>query len=255
MPYVVDGNGIERYFGLHVPSEEDLAKMDLIEVVYRHNYDNSLPDTVDYTAYMLPVKDQGRCGSCWIFSSVSVVEGLLSRARGQTVPLSTGEPLDCCLAPVVAQRCMGGEPFVVFAYAQHRGLCPAAAYPYRIDLEACRLHACPESAKAHIRAFGLIRAQTQRDLATALHVHGPLVVGMDASGLHNYTSGLYTNCTATPDVNHALALVGLVERHGQLAWKIQNSWGPGFGEDGFFYMPYGATHDCGLLSLVTFGVA
>lgn len=259
--YVIDKNGIERYFGLVMPSDEDLRKMNLIEIAYDLGRDSNLsPSLVDYSSYMLPVKDQSKCGSCWIFSSVSVIEGLINRAAEAVyapplhAPLSTGELLDCCLIPVIAQRCDGGEPMAVFAYVQSVGVCPASSYAYHIGFELCQSHACDKSVRTYIRAYGLIRPKTHYDLAVALKVHGPLVVGLDAWNLHSYSSGLFSNCTVNPEVNHAVALVGLVEKDGQLAWKIQNSWGTDFGEDGFFYMPYDETNDCGLMSLVTFGV-
>lgn len=262
--YVVDRNGVERHFGLVVPSEADLKNMDLVEIIYDGARDstnpNPSPPLVDYSKYMLPIKDQSKCGSCWIFSSISVIEGLINRVADAVhaprlhAPLSTGEVLDCCLIPVIAQRCDGGEPMAVFAYAQSRGVCPASSYAYHIGFEMCRWHACSESTRVHIRTYGLIRPKTHYDLATALKVHGPLVVGLDASNLHFYDSGLFDNCTTKPNVNHALALVGLVEKDDRLAWKIQNSWGSDFGEDGFVYMPYDEKQDCGLLSLVTFGV-
>lgn len=265
-PCSVDALGVARCTGLVVPNEEDLDAMDLIEVHYDHGI-NSEPTLVDYTRYFAPIKNQGQCGSCYIFASVAVIEAARNMhleaagSRARTPQLSTGDALDCCslvpgLGTFGCHRCNGGYPLAVMAYASLRGICPAAEYAYHPQFEFCKLRACEAQERVHVRTYGLVKAATHRDLATALDVHGPLVVGLDATRLHDYKKGLFTDCpTGTPDLNHAVALAGLVMKDGKLAWLLRNSWGADFGEDGQFYIPYDAPDDCGILTMAAFVVA
>ncbi|XP_016164861.1 uncharacterized protein LOC107607412 [Arachis ipaensis] len=41
-----------------------------------------------------PLKDQGQCGSCWVFSTVAVVEGINKIVRGELISLSEQELVD-----------------------------------------------------------------------------------------------------------------------------------------------------------------
>lgn len=257
----------DYYYGLVIPPADEIDQLNLNQLVYDHYAQGAEingahdPPLVDYTSFMLPVKDQGKCGSCYSFSSISVLEALVNRASIAThhmpvhIPLSVGEIVDCSYV-TGDHGCDGGWPVAVFAYIKMHGVCPAKQYKYKPAYEFCRLNACSREERQYIHSYGIIKPSSHRDLATALDIHGPLVVGVDASNLHLYTSGLFTNCSSTPDINHAVALVGLVEKNGTLAFKIQNSWGTSFGEDGFFYVPYHGLdtlkNDCGLTTSVAF---
>lgn len=82
---------------------------------------------------------------------------------------------------------------------------------------------------------------------------GPIVVGLNAPAtLYMYKSGIFSHSMA-PDTaegevtpisrwertNHAVVCVGYGVEGGVKYWKLRNSWGTQFGEDGYFRMVRG----------------
>jgi len=65
---------------------------------------------------------------------------------------------------------------------------------------------------------------------------GPISISVDASSFHDYESGIFTGCDANEhvDIDHAVQLVGYGTDpvHGDY-WLVRNSWGTGYGENGY----------------------
>ena len=73
-----------------------LNKMHLWRVQYPTAFTPPLPVAFDWKKNLGPVKDQGRCASCWAFASTSVMEAFISiQSRQAPVPLSPQSMVDC----------------------------------------------------------------------------------------------------------------------------------------------------------------
>lgn len=60
-----------------------------------------------------------------------------------------------------------------------------------------------------------------------------------------YQSGIYQHVTGKALGSHAVELVGYGEENGVRYWKVKNSWGPDWGESGYFRMIRGQD-ECGI---------
>lgn len=74
---------------------------------YRH------PDSLDLRdrGLVTGVKDQGQCGSCYIFSAVGSLEGVWKRRTGDLWSMSEQQVLDC---NTYDDGCNGGNMINVF---------------------------------------------------------------------------------------------------------------------------------------------
>ncbi|CAG9837639.1 unnamed protein product [Diabrotica balteata] len=189
-----------------------------------------------------PVKNQGICGSCWIFSAVGVLESYHFRKTGKLISLSEQNVVDC----FYKKSCSGGHPEDALTYIQKNGVSTEAEYPYKDKQMACK----PSSNKTYIDFKSYHYVTGTEGLKKAVEETGPVLIGMYVDGrLRLYSEGVWYNRKCSETVNHAMVLVGYGTENGVDYWLIKNSWGTLWGENG--YMKVARTrHDnyCGLTS-------
>ncbi|KAJ8749579.1 hypothetical protein K2173_026228 [Erythroxylum novogranatense] len=102
---------------------------------YLHAVSDELPADVDWRAKgaVVPVKDQGQCGSCWAFSTVGAVEGINQIVTGDLISLSEQELVDCDIS--YNQGCNGGLMDYGFQFIiNNGGIDTEKDYPYKAPI-------------------------------------------------------------------------------------------------------------------------
>jgi len=166
--------------------------------------------------------------------------------------------------------CKGATVELAYHYVLHRGLSTSEAVPYQARTGTCRgggqggmvrKHNSLVSTYEEIgfggeslnsitrpgihfghqgspgRALGMLAWERLPEnnyyaLMRAVSDLGPVAVSVAAKGWMNYRSGVYDGCPKNAVIDHAVTLIGYGKQQiGRKYWVVQNSWGPGWGED------------------------
>ncbi len=187
------------------------------------------------------VRDQGSCGSCWAFGTVGPLEAHL-QAAGQTTDLAEQYLVSC---NADGWGCDGGW----FAHDYHdwkkppseldAGAVYESAFPYVASDVAC---AGPYTHPHKIADWHYVGnwgdTLSVDAIKQAIRDHGPVAAAVCVNGaFQNYDGGIFDPGTSCNEINHAVVLVGWNDA--EQTWTLRNSWGSGWGEDGYMRIRYG----------------
>jgi len=203
-----------------------------------------LPQAVDWRdkSIISPVKDQGRCGSCWTFGTAETVESHWALATGQLMALSEQQILDCTPNPNQCGGtggCGGGTAELALQMIMNNGgLSTEWTYPYTSYMGAnfhCQFNGTNTDAFVQVANYVALPTNTLAPIMKAIGTVGPLAISVEASHWSAYETGVFDGCNQTnPDLDHEVQLIGY-GTDSQLGdyWLVRNSWATTWGELGY----------------------
>ncbi|KAH8291026.1 hypothetical protein KR054_007909 [Drosophila jambulina] len=215
-----------------------------------------------WSSYISEVPDQGWCGSSWVLSTTSVASDRFAiQSKGkEAVKLSPQNILSCARRQ---QGCEGGHLDAAWRYLHKKGVVDDDCFPYTQHRDTCKIRHNSRSLSANGcrpapnvdrdslytvgPAYSLNR---EGDIMAEIYHSGPVQATMHVyRDFFAYSGGIYRKTAAnreSPKGFHSVKLVGWGEEHnGDKYWIAANSWGPWWGERGYFRILRGS-NECGI---------
>lgn len=230
-----------------------------------------LPESIDWVdlGAVTSVKDQGRCGSCWAFTLTGVIEGAVAIQNDFLQSLSPQEFVSCntrnygCdggslvygMAYPIVDHTEGISSFVEYPYSDGDGKttekCLSDVEPSVAVTEASYVVDFYDNLTAEQRLQKMKQAVAQQPVAIVLRSGCPLFT--------SYKRGILTDdtgceCNDPLCADHAVLLVGYDDTSTPPSFKIKNSWGDRWGENGYVYISQELKGDYGLFGMLIHGV-
>jgi C1A family cysteine protease len=181
-----------------------------------------------------PVQDQGQCGSCWAFSSVSAFESAHFIHAGVLEKYSEQQLVDCVN---LCAGCNGGLQSYAFRYYESHFAMYEASYPYTAMDGTCS-YSSSDNSGIKAKGWANVTASNVTDMKAALSI-APLSVAIQANQFcfQMYSSGVFTNTKCGTSLDHATNVVGwATDATDGDYWIMRNSWGASWGEAGYMYV-------------------
>jgi len=186
------------------------------------NHRTTLPKSVDWESKgkVTEVKCQAQCGSCWAYATVAAIESRYAITRGRLRNFSERELIDCSPdGPLIDSG---------YEYVIRQGLRSSEDY-----------QGCPPEGSGSLRnlvtSYMHAIAQDESSLLAGV-ASGPVAAAIqgDQWDMQHYRSGVFSGSFCNIALNHAALIVGYGSDLGSKYWRLKNSWGTRWGEQGYF---------------------
>ncbi|KAF4666304.1 hypothetical protein FOL47_004138 [Perkinsus chesapeaki] len=159
-----------------------------------------------------PIKDQGRCGSCWAFSANGALEAQYAIAKGELLSFSE-QQLNDCSTSYGNNGCNGGLMHYAYDYINDHGINQESTYPYKAQDMQCNSgeESNPDGLRAGVvNGYSSLHSSDSALMGTLSKA--PVAIGIYANkDFQSYKSGVFQPDDCAPygeTINHGIVAVG-----------------------------------------------
>eukprot|EP00352_Strombidinopsis_acuminata_P002866 CAMPEP_0176379114 /NCGR_PEP_ID=MMETSP0126-20121128/30132_1 /TAXON_ID=141414 ORGANISM="Strombidinopsis acuminatum, Strain SPMC142" /NCGR_SAMPLE_ID=MMETSP0126 /ASSEMBLY_ACC=CAM_ASM_000229 /LENGTH=617 /DNA_ID=CAMNT_0017741763 /DNA_START=16 /DNA_END=1869 /DNA_ORIENTATION=+ len=219
---------------------------------------NGLPeqwlwDDINGVNYLTNLRNQHipqYCGSCWAHAATSAMSDRIKIARNAAWPDINIAPQVLISCEMQDDGCHGGSHYEAFKWMSENEITDETCSIYRARghdngqvcsaMQSCR-NCYPGEACYIPKHYYIYQTDEyghlsgEENMMQEIYQRGPIACSIAVpEDLDNYTGGIYEDTTGDLHTVHAISVVGWGVENGVKYWKVRNSWGTHWGEDGFF---------------------
>jgi len=209
--------------------------------------------------YMTDVRDQGDCGSCYVYGVTGVMEAMYNIQKNNPnldIDLSEQFVVSCSMKPPYTNNgCCGGYKSVTLSFLKDKGAPSEECFPYQeVDANGRDYDDCPHGSPSHdpvscdmacenwedeaIKIKEYTSLYSRDSIKNAISKYGPVVASLSVyMDFYFYNYGIYRHKFGNYVGLHMVSIVGYDDSSEY--WICRNSWGKSWGEDGYFRIAYG----------------
>jgi len=216
---------------------------------------------VDGKSYCAPSWNQHQpkyCGACYVHGTLSALNDrlkIMRKGEGIDTLLARQVILNCGSKHGFGNGCGGGESSDIFEFMRQIGLGEEGCYNYQAEEQPCPANGngyctncmmfggdttdykcwpVDKYVKYYVKEYGFVTGEEQ--MKAEIYARGPITCGLVCPDefTYGYKGGVMNYHGNETDVDHDVEVVGWGEEDGVPYWKVRNSWGTYWGEDGFF---------------------
>jgi hypothetical protein len=218
---------------------------------YKYHAEEVLPAhfdwrNVDGHNYITSVKDQGKCGACYAFTTTAALESSIlinSHTPDTELDLSEQSMISC---DTKEAGCDGGFFESSIDFLKDVGAPLESCYPYISgengiagDPAGCDGWRQNVYRVTSFQMVSYLNSESSVEAMKSALVHnGPLMGAFVVyTDFLYYKSGIYRHVSGDIEAGHDVLIVGYDDE--EQCWIIKNSWGPDWGENGYFRVAMG----------------
>jgi len=250
-----------RYLGANIIDYSQFDNLTVFDYTGLRDIPTYFNSSEQWPGCVHPIRDQGKCGSCWAFAaSESLSDRFCIASNGSTQVILAPQYLISC-NDVTDHGCDGGNPLFAWWFMASDGMVtddclPYASYDGKSQVKCKDFTSCADGSdiKKYYAEKETVGVLTNiESIQTSILQYGPVEAGMMVyKDFLSYTGGIYTHTSGGILGGHAVKIIGWGNENDTNYWIVANSWNTTWGEDGFFKIAFG---QCGINDAVVTGHA